>query len=56
MEVEGLCLGGGVDPRVNEVGYLVLIRKSSPGEATSPEYRNFEHYRKLVRDPFIKQT
>jgi len=58
MEVPGLCVGGTVDPRNCNVGYVALIR-GKPDDAMlkveSPEKDVFRCYRKNVLLPWITE-
>ena len=53
VPIPGLCVGGSVDPRANNVGYIVFTGKSS-GTDVSVDKRFFDWYEETVYKQFIQ--
>jgi hypothetical protein len=51
LEVPGLCIGGGVDPRHKEIGYICFIRSDGPNDV---EAERFGLYHDMCFLPFVR--
>lgn len=57
VEVPGFCIGGGVNPYAQEVGYVVFLRESvqKKGGNQKIPHKKFAHYHRTVFLPFVKK-
>jgi len=57
LKIPGLCVGGTVDPRIQNYGYVAFIRSRKDGIVSeeSPEMAVFRYYRTNILLPWIEE-